>query len=92
MIISFTHKGLARFFHSGSTAGIQAKHAPKLTMILAMLDHAKTVEDMNAQGLMLHPLKGKKKGLWAVRVSGNWRITFQFKNGDAEIVDYLDYH
>ena len=92
MITSFAHKGLHQFFHMGSTAGIQFKHATKLEMILKLLDRAKLVSDMNFPGSHLHPLKGKKNGLWAVRVSGNWRITFRFDHGDAEIVDYVDYH
>lgn len=92
MIKSFAHKGLAKFFHSGSTAGIQAKHAIRLTMILDMLDHAGTIDDIASPNLNLHPLEGDKKRLWAVKVSGNWRVTFRFEEGDAEIVDYTDYH
>lgn len=92
MITSFAHKGLAKFFHTGSMAGIQAKHAARLQMILKLLDRARTISDMKFPGANLHPLKGNKKGLWAVKVSGNWRITFRFQDGDAEIVDYVDYH
>lgn len=92
MIKSFAHKGLARFFHTGSTAGIQAKHAIRVQMILALLDKAEAVGDLALPALELHPLKGSMKGLWAVKVSGNWRITFRFEQGDAEIVDYQDYH
>ena len=43
-------------------------------------------------GFGLHPLKGKLKGLWAVRVSGNWRVVFRFENGNAYDVDLTDYH
>jgi proteic killer suppression protein len=92
MIRSFAHKGLAKFFHHGSTAGIQAKHAARLRLILDMLDYAAVIGDLDLPGMNLHPLKGDKKGLWAVKVNGNWRITFRFTDGDAEIVDYLDYH
>tara|TARA_B100001179_G_C18325237_1_gene289881 strand:+ start:240 stop:518 length:279 start_codon:yes stop_codon:yes gene_type:complete len=92
MITSFAHKGLAKFFAEGKTAGIQAKHADRIRMILGLLDAAKTVDDVNFHGANLHPLKGKMQGMWAVKVSGNWRITFRFENGDAEIVDYMDYH
>lgn len=92
MIKSFVHKGLEKFFLTGSTAGIQAKHAAKLRLILELLHRAKTAEDANFHGAQLHPLKGDKKGLWAVRVSGNWRVVFRFQDGDAEVVDYLDYH
>lgn len=92
MIRSFVHKGLLTFFETGSTKGIQAKHAKKLGNILSRLDRAIDAQDMNLPGFRLHPLKGEMKGLWAVTVSGNWRITFRFENGDAFVVDYLDYH
>jgi proteic killer suppression protein len=92
MIVSFAHKGLERFYRSGSKAGIQAKHAKRLRLILSNLDQAESPDDMDLPGLVLHELKGKQKGIWAVRVSGNWRVTFRFKGRDAEIVDYEDYH
>lgn len=92
MIKSFAHKGLYKFFSTGSTAGIQAKHASRLKAILTLLNEAEAVEDMNLPALRLHPLKGSMKGLWAVTVNGNWRITFRFEKGNAYIVDYLDYH
>jgi len=92
MIIGFAHKGLEKFFKTGSTAGIQARHAKKLRVILNHLHKAPSVNDMNLPGANLHPLKGDKKGLWAVSVNGNWRITFAFYDGDADIVDYVDYH
>jgi len=59
---------------------------------LDRLDAAKDIKDMNYPGSGLHQLKGKKKGLWAVKVTGDWRVTFRLKEGDAEVVDYLDYH
>ncbi len=92
MIESFVHKGLEKFFTTGSTAGIQTKHATKLRLILALLHRAKVVSDVNFPGAHLHPLKGSMKGLWAVRVSGNWRIAFRFIEGNAQVVDYVDYH
>jgi len=92
MIRSFTHKGLRKFFESGSSAGIQPQHAARLRMQLAALDTAQTVEDMDVPGFRLHPLKGKEKGRWSIWVNGNWRVTFQFQEGDAHILDYEDYH
>jgi proteic killer suppression protein len=92
MIKSFGHKGLERYFMQGSTRGIQPKHAQKIGDILDMLNAAKIVQDMNFPGAVLHPLKGRLKGNWSVRVSGNWRITFRFLDGDAYDVDYVDYH
>ena len=92
MIKSFRHKGLQKFFETGRTAGIQNKHKQRLRMILAALDSAHEIDDMDLPGFRLHPLKGKLKGIWSVTVSGNWRITFEFENGNAHIVNYEDYH
>ena len=92
MIETFAHKGLLKFFETGSTAGIQAIHAKRLKTILNVLNQAERVEDVALPGFKLHPLKGDKKGLWAVSVSGNWRIVFRFEDGNAFAVDYVDYH
>lgn len=92
MIRSFKHKGLARFFESGSKSGIQAQHTERLRLILGRLNAAAAPGDMGLPGLRLHPLKGSRKGTWAVWISGNWRITFKFEGTDAESVDYEDYH
>lgn len=92
MIISFIHKGLKRFYRSGKTSGIQAKHAKRLRLILTNLDQAESLGDMDLPGLSLHELKGSRKGIWSVSVSGNWRVTFRFVGKDAEIVNYEDYH
>lgn len=92
MIESFKHKGLKRFYETGSTGGIQSKHKKKLRLQLAALDTAKIIEDMDLPGFRLHPLKGNRKGLWAIDVSGNWRIVFRFEDGNACVVDYEDYH
>ncbi len=92
MIKSFIHKGLEKFFLKGSKAGIQARHENRIRLILAQLNQAKVVEDINIPFLYLHELKGDRKGTWSVSVQANWRITFQFENGDAEIVNYEDYH
>ena len=92
MIKSFAHKGLERFFTSGSMAGIQTMHARRLRQILMLLNDAMRIEDMDAPGLRLHPLKGDRKGFWAVTVQANWRVVFQFEDGDVYIVDYVDYH
>jgi len=92
MIKSFKHKGLKRFFESGSARGIQAKHEKRLRMQLAALDTAKVINDLDIPGYKLHPLKGDKKGIWAITVNGNWRLTFEFSDGNAYLLDYEDYH
>lgn len=92
MIKSFRHKGLRKLFETGSTAGIQASHAKRLRMQLAALDTARSIDDMDLPGFALHPLKGEMQGRWAVSVNGNWRLTFEFQDGNAFILDYEDYH
>jgi len=92
MTKSFKHKGLERFFRSGTTRGIQAKHANKLRMQLAALDTALCIEDLDIPGYRLHPLKGNREGIWSITVSGNWRVTFEFIDGSVYIVNYEDYH
>lgn len=92
MIRSFNHKGLRRFFETGSVSGIQAPHAKRLRLILGRLHAARQPKDMNLPGLRLHELKGNRSGMWAVNVSGNWRVTFRIEGQDAEIVNYEDYH
>lgn len=80
MIKSFRHKGLERFFRTGSKAGIQAHHANRLRIMLTRLDVSRRPEDMDAQPVGV---------VW---VNGNWRLTFQFDGEDVELVDYQDYH
>ncbi len=92
MIKSFKHKGLERYFYTGNKKGIIVDHASKIGRILDRLDSSIKVEDMNLPGFRLHRLSGKEKHIWSVVVNANWRITFYFKDGDAYIVDYRDYH
>jgi proteic killer suppression protein len=92
VIRSFRHRGVEKFFRTGSKAGIQPKHAGKLRLQLFALDNAKVPGDMNAPGWWLHPLARELKDKWAVSVSGNWRLTFKFEGEDATLVDYQDYH
>lgn len=92
MIKSFKHKGLRNFFEMGDLTNIQSKHMKKLRLQLAALDTALVIEDMDLPGYRLHKLKGDRKNCWSITVNGNWRITFEFEDGDAYIVNYEDYH
>lgn len=92
VIKSFRHRGIEKFFRTGSKAGIQPKHADKLRLQLFALDNAKDPRDLNAPGWRLHPLTGNLGDHWSISVSGNWRLTFKFEGEDAILVDYLDYH
>ena len=91
-IKSFRHKGLERFFATGTKSGIQVKHVDRLRLILGRLNVASEPRDMNLPGLELHPLRGARKGTWAVKASGNWRITFSCSGKDVNDVNYEDYH
>jgi proteic killer suppression protein len=92
MIKSFRHAGIENFFATGSKAGIQPSHAAKLSVQLFQLNRSKTANDMDAPGWVLHPLRGALKHHWAVKVNGNWRLTFAFENENVILVDYRDYH
>jgi proteic killer suppression protein len=92
MIKTFKHKGLKKFFETGSKAGIQDKHERRLRMQLAAIDTASVIEDVDLPGFKLHQLKGNRDGIWSITVNGNWRVTFEFKDGNAYILNYEDYH
>ena len=92
MIRTFKHKGLRLYFETGSTRGIQVKHARRLRLQLTALNTAMEVSDLDIPGYKLHPLKGDRKGIWSITVSGNWRLTFEFRDGHVYLLDYEDYH
>ena len=92
MITSFKHKGLKRLFEAEHTSGVNPQHVERLRKILALLETSENIDDMDLPGLDLHKLKGERKNTLAVKVSGNWRVTFKLKNGDALEVNYEDYH
>ncbi|NJN81717.1 MAG: peptidase [Caldilineaceae bacterium] len=92
MIQSFRHKGLAALYYEDQTKGVLQAQAKRLRQILSLLETAITIQDMDAPGLKLHPLKGNMTGFYAVSVSGNWRVIFRFEEGNVEDVDLVDYH
>ena len=92
MIRSIRHKGLRRLYEQDDPRGVTAEHVQKLRDILARLDAAATVADMDLPGFRLHPLKGDLKRMWAVTVRANWRVVFSIEAGDARDVDLIDYH
>jgi proteic killer suppression protein len=92
MIESFRHKGLKRFFEDDDGRKLPADMLERIRAILTLLDSARAVEDLDRPTLKLHALKGDLKGFWAVTVRANWRIVFRFEDGDAQDVDFLDYH
>ena len=92
MITSFQHKGLRVFYETGSTRGIRADHAKRLSRMLQFMDRALVPGDLDLPGWRLHPLKGGLIDYWSLSISGNWRVVFRFSGSDIELVDYLDYH
>lgn len=92
MIKGFRHKGPNRFFRKGDARGIRTQQTARIARILDLLDDASTAEQLNIPGYYIHPLKGDRKGEWAMTVSGNWRITFRFEGEDAVDVNLEDYH
>ncbi len=86
------HKGLRRYYETVSKPDIQANHAARLRLQLAALGSAWVIDDMDVSGHRLHPLKGWASNRWMIGVSGNWRLTFEFGDGDAYALDYEDYH
>lgn len=92
MIVSFKHKGLEKFFVTGNVADIQAHHAKRLRLLLAALNTAEVIEDMYLPGYKLHSLKGALHGRWSITVNANWRMTFEFVDGNVHVLDYEDYH
>jgi toxin HigB-1 len=92
MIASFRHKGLKQLFEKDDPSKLTAGHLNRLRLILSALDAAETIEDMDQPAFRLHPLKGDLKGYWAVTVRANWRVVFQFADGQASNADLTDYH
>lgn len=92
MIRSIRHKGLKRLYEDDDPRGVFAEHVEKLRRILARLEAAEVVTDMDIPGYRLHALKGELHGCYAVTVSANWRVVFRFEHGDALDVEYVDYH
>jgi proteic killer suppression protein len=92
MIRSFRHKGIEKFFLTGSKAGIQPSHASKLEDQLSALNVATKPSQMNIPGWRFHAMSANLAGHWAISVNGNWRLRFTFEDEDAVLVDYQDYH
>ncbi len=92
VIRTFRHKGLEAFFTRDDPRKILADRVDRITRLLDRLDGAKVPQDMNLPGWGFHELKGRRKGEYAVSVSGNWRITFRFEGVDAFEVNLEDHH
>jgi proteic killer suppression protein len=92
MIESFAHKGLKRFYEDQDERKLPPDMLERIAILLAALDEAKVVEDLDRPSFRLHKLRGDLVGYWAITVRANWRIVFRFEDGNASNVDFLDYH
>ena len=92
MIKSWKHKGLKELFLEGTKKGVPPEMADRIRRRLDVLDAANSLQALGLPGFRLHPLKGDMSGIYSIRVTGNWRITFRFKNGDVFDVNLEDYH
>ncbi len=92
MIENFTPKGLKQLFEDDNPKGVSAEHIRKIKQILALLDAAQNVDDLDYATFRLHPLNGDRKGFWSLTVRANWRIIFRFDDGKVTDADLVDYH
>ena len=92
MIRSFHHRGLRRLFERGDPSRVGPDQWDRNTLALADLEAASKPSDVDLPGYRLHPLRGDLEGLWSISISGNWRITFRFEDGNVYDVDLVDYH
>jgi proteic killer suppression protein len=92
MIVTYRHKGLELYARKGDRSKLPQAHLARIRMILTRLDAATNAVEMNQPGYYFHALTGGLKDFYSVRVSGNYRITFRFGDGDVHDVDYVDYH
>lgn len=92
MIKSFNYKGLRTLFETGKASGVKPAHARRLRIQLAALDTVQEIGDMDLPGYRLHSLKGERERRWSITVNGNWRMAFEFRDGNAYVLNYEDYH
>ena len=91
-IFSFRHKGLKRLYQEDDASKLPYVMVERISVILAALDAAIRIEDLDRPSFRLHQLKGDRRGEWAIVVRANWRITFRFEDGDASDISFEDYH
>ena len=92
MIKTIKHRGLRLLYERGDKGNIGANMRDRIERILFVLDQAETLDELDIPGYRLHSLTGDRKGTWSIRVTGNWRVTFLFADGDVFDVDLEDYH
>lgn len=91
MIQSFRHKGLKALFRTGASRRVRPDLQPRVIRRLDALDAAADLSELNLPGFGFHSLKGRPQR-YALWVNGPWRITFEWRDGDAFRVDLEQYH
>ena len=92
MELKFSHKGLRELYSTGSKKGIETVLCDKLSRILTTMDICQSIEELDLPGYRLHELKGNRKGVWSITVTGNWRLTFKNEDDKFTELDLEDYH
>ncbi len=92
MIQNFRNKALGKLFKEGNSKGIPKELEKRIRVRLEVIDSATVIDDLKIPGYDLHELKGDRKETWSIKVSGNWRITFKFRDNNAYDLDLEDYH
>jgi toxin HigB-1 len=91
MIRSFRHQGLAKLWNEGDPRGVRPDLIHRVRQRLTALDAAPDLRSLNFPGWRVHPLRGKPTR-HALAVSGPWRITFEWADGEVLRVDLEQDH
>jgi proteic killer suppression protein len=92
MLKSFKDSALKRLWEDGKAKGIDPKSLPKIVRILRRLDAICHPQEMDQVGFHFHELAGDRKGVYAITIRANWRITFEWDGEHVVRVDQEDYH
>jgi proteic killer suppression protein len=92
-IQSVRHRGLRRLIEQDDHRAVRRDLVNRVRNVLAALVTAEDVDGViGPPGWRVHQLVGDRGGTWSISVSGNWRITFNVKDGEVCDLDLEDYH
>jgi proteic killer suppression protein len=93
MINSFGNKETRKIWEGERIRGLPVEIQEIGRRKLRMLNNSQNISDlMVPPSNKLEKLKGKLKSFYSIRINDQWRIIFQWKNGNAELVELIDYH
>ncbi len=93
MIKSFRDQQAEKIFRRQRAKGFSQDVQRASLRKLLMLDAAEHLDDLRVPpGNRLEKLKGNRKGQHSIRVNNQWRICFEWSEGDAYEVEITDYH